>query len=278
MKFQQSIIETIKTRTSSRTYDGRPVDSAALQKLTDAISEINASERVKGRFLLAQKNDTDPEKAQKLGTYGVIAGATSYLVGTADKSDQDPVTFGYLFETIVLYATELGIQTCWLGGTFKKDDFEKSLRIPENETIVMVSPLGYRKGKRRLFESAMRAVISADKRKAWNDLFFDADHTPLTEVLAGGYAVPLEMVRLGPSASNKQPWRIIRDQDRFDFFLSRTKGYGITSFDMQMNDMGIAKCHFELSAKELGLSGNWEKVDVKGYEDWEYAFSWVAEA
>jgi hypothetical protein len=92
----------------------------------------------------------------------------------------------------------------------------------------------------------MRAVISADKRKAWNDLFFDADHTPLTEMLAGAYAVPLEMVRLGPSASNKQPWRIIRDRDRFDFFLSHTKGYGITSFDMHNERYGHREMPFRI--------------------------------
>ena len=279
MEFQESIIDIIQRRTSSRTYEQKEIDPIAYQKLDAYIAEINASNQIKGNFLLAKMNETDAEKPQKLGTYGVITGASSFIIGTVDKDEKDAVTFGYLFEKIVLCATNLGIQTCWLGGTFKKSDFEKSVVIPENESIVMVSPIGYKKEKRRLFESAMRAVISADKRKPWSELFFEADHTPMNEGLAGAYAVPFEMVRLGHSASNKQPWRIIHDQDRFDFFLARTKGYGSPNFDMQMNDMGIAKCHFELTAKELGLSGSWKEVsDIKGYEDWEYTFSWVMEA
>ncbi|MGB4438289.1 MAG: nitroreductase family protein [Sedimentibacter sp.] len=56
----------------------------------------------------------------------------------------------------------------------------------------------------------------------------------------GTYGVPIEMVRLGPSASNKQPWRIIKDKNSYHFYLCRTKGYGSVNFDVQKNDLGIA--------------------------------------
>ena len=54
---------------------------------------------------------------------------------------------------------------------------------------------------------------------------------------------------------------------RFDFYLRRTPGYrernrllfGVQ--DLQRADMGIAMCHFELSAKELGLKGSWVVED-----------------
>ena len=82
-------------------------------------------------------------------------------------------------------------------------------------------------------------------------------------------------VRLGPSASNKQPWRIIKDENVYHFFLCRTKGYGVSSYDMQKNDIGIAKCHFELSANELGLKGSWVEIkDISTQNDWEYCCSW----
>lgn len=279
MDFQKSIIELIKKRISSRTYDEREIDTIALRKLNNFISKINVENKIQGRFMLTEKLNADPGKEQKLGTYGFISGATSFIVGTIDIDEQDALSFGYLFEKIVLYATYLGIQTCWLGGSFKKIDFEKNVVIPEKQVIAIVSPIGYKKEKQRFFETAMRSVVGANKRKPWNELFFEADHTPMNEHLAGLYAVPLEMVRLGPSASNKQPWRIVHDKDRFDFFLSRTKGYGTTNYDMQKNDMGIAKCHFELSANELGLLGSWQVVESINVPDqWEYAFSWRIEA
>ena len=35
---------------------------------------------------------------------------------------------------------------------------------------------------------------------------------PLTEEEAGDYQFPLEMLRLAPSAVNKQPWRVVADE------------------------------------------------------------------
>ena len=176
----------------------------------------------------------------------------------------------------MLFATDLGLQTCWLGGTFNKGNFEQNMNLLSNEFIPIVSPVGTKKEKPRVFESAMRAVIGANKRKPWSELFFETDSlVPLNEENEGEYAVPLEMVRLGPSASNKQPWRIIKDKNVYHFFLCRTKGYGLTGFDMQKNDIGIAKCHFELSANELGLKGTWEIIkNINTPNDWEYICSW----
>ena len=93
---------------------------------------------------------------------------------------------------------------------------------------------------------------------------------------AGEFKMPLEMVRLGPSASNKQPWRIIKDEDMFHFFISRNKGYGITAYDMQKNDAGIAKCHFDLTLKEIGIRGSWQELkNISVPHDWEYMVSWI---
>lgn len=278
MEFQKPVIELIKTRTSSRSYDERDIDASDLQKLTAYIDDINVNNTITARFVLAHSSGTSGGTAKKLGTYGFISGARSFIVGILDKGEKDVVTFGYLFEKIVLYATDIGIQTCWLGGTFHKSDFEKSVNMTDSEFIPIVSPIGYKKEKPRVFESAMRTVIGADRRKPWSDLFFYGDNSvPLDEKRAGSYAVPLEMVRLGPSASNKQPWRIILEGDVFHFFLSRTKGYGLPNFDVQKNDLGIAKCHFELSAAELGLHGSWKEFkNIRMPSDWEYIISWSA--
>jgi nitroreductase len=70
---------------------------------------------------------------------------------------------------------------------------------------------------------------------------------------------------MAPSASNKQPWRIVRRGRDWHFYLQRTKGYGKGSAifvmlrlaDLQRVDLGIAMCHFELAARELGLEGAW---------------------
>ncbi len=41
------------------------------------------------------------------GTYGVIKGAGVFLVGAMERGHRDMEDFGYLFEQIILFATEL---------------------------------------------------------------------------------------------------------------------------------------------------------------------------
>jgi hypothetical protein len=54
-----------------------------------------------------------------------------------------------------------------------------------------------------------------------------------------------------------------RANDRFHPFLRRSRGYDklIKAVDLQRIDMGIAMSHFELTARELGLSGRWELME-----------------
>jgi len=250
---------------------------AAWQALESEVAAINQSGDINGRFVLAGAGLADSVKPLKLGTYGIISGAKAYLIGLLDQQEKDALTFGELFEQLILKATDLGLDTCWLGGTFRKSDLFQSIEIGDREMIAMISPLGYRKGNKRIFESAMRVVIGADRRKPWSELFFNENQsTPLDSVVAGQYAVPLEMVRLGPSASNKQPWRVILSQGSYHFYLQRTPGYGLPGFDIQMNDIGIAKCHFELSAQEADLNGEWQILaDLEVPSGWTYACSWM---
>ena len=59
------------------------------------------------------------------------------------------------------------------------------------------------------------------------------------------------LFRSGPSASNKQPWRIILDWNKAHFYLKKTENYAQSiPFDIQALDMGIALCHFEEGLKE----------------------------
>ena len=70
------------------------------------------------------------------------------------------------------------------------------------------------------------------------------------------------MVRLAPSAVNKQPWRVIAADNTAHFYLKRSKGFGrSTHLDMQKIDLGIALCHFALTAKENGLSIEFLQMD-----------------
>ncbi len=97
------------------------------------------------------------------------------------------------------------------------------------------------------------------------------------------------MLRLALSASNHHPWRIAQDGNRYHFYLQRTPGYGpgssafimLNIADLQRVDMRIAMCHLELTARELGLTGQWEVRNIgptKLSSTPEYVVTWVGNA
>jgi len=190
-------------------------------------------------------------------------------------------------EKIILCATDIGLGTCWLGGTFTKSGFAQKISAAEGELVPAVTSVGYI-AQRGGLEDGMRRFVGADHRLPRENLFFrEKFGSPLSPDEAGVYSVPLEMVRLGPSASNKQPWRIVKEGRLWHFYLRRTKGYG-NSFtfrllglaDLQRVDMGIAMSHFELTAGELGLKGTWavREPDIEKPDSaTEYTASWMAE-
>ena len=128
-----------------------------------------------------------------------------------------------------------------------------------------ITPISYPSSRKSLIDSAMRFTAGSKNRKRWDELFFSCDFShSLSESEAGKYTTPLEMLRLAPSASNKQPWRIVKDTNKSHFYLQHTKGYAkFLAYDLQRVDMGIAMCHFELTAKELGIDGKWQISDPR---------------
>lgn len=128
-------------------------------------------------------------------------------------------------------------------------------------------------------EMVDRLSSGSAKRKPWKKLFFQENwQEELTPDAAGAYQTPLEMVRLAPSATNQQPWRIVKQGNVFHFFLQSSPWYEklAGSTDMQRLDMGIAMCHFELTTEEVGLEGEWIETepDLTSPERCDYLVSW----
>jgi hypothetical protein len=153
------------------------------------------------------------------------------------------------------------------------------MNLAGTELLPAVSPVGYPSGNRSLIDHFFRFSAGSSRRMAWQDLFFDGDFKqPLLKESAGPYETPLACVRIGPSASNMQPWRIIKGNDIFHFYLRRTPGYKAILGDIKLQniDMGIAMCHFELSSTELGLRGRWRIEDPQMKTGGiEYIASWI---
>jgi nitroreductase len=266
MIFSKPINDIIGARISRRRYEARPIapeQRAALQRFLDENSQGPFGKTTRLRLLAAEENDSDALRG--LGTYGFIRDPAGFIVGAIRPGDHDMEDFGYVMEQAILFATDLEIGTCWLGGTFTKSAFAERIDVRAGETVPAVVSLGYATSRQGTMERLVRLGAGSKNRKPWSELFFSgAFGVPLSRESAGEHAEPLEMVRLAPSASNRQPWRVVelRGDGSLAFYVQRTPGYGgkgalIKMADLQRIDLGIALCHFELSATEAGLVGRW---------------------
>jgi len=225
---------------------------------------------------------------RRLNTYGFIKGTDEFLIGATTKNtDQlELEEFGYVLEKIILKATALGLGTCWMGGTFRKSIFSRMIRLTDDESLPAVIAIGYPIEKKRKADMMIRRLAKSDHRRSWEKLFFlENFETPLKKEEAGGFTVALEMLRLAPSASNKQPWKIVKNKYGYHFYLRRTKGYldqpilaKTGKADLQRIDIGIAMSHFELTLREAGIKGDWivsnPNITLPD-ELTEYKVSWV---
>ncbi|WP_223701827.1 nitroreductase family protein [Sutcliffiella deserti] len=280
----RSMIDTMRARKSVRTFETEKLTVSDIEKITSFIKDEQNligpfGNRGQIEFVQVKKNVTD--KGFKIGTYGFIKNPQAYLVGRSANEKYALVEYAYIFHRATLFAAQLGIGTCWMGGTFTRNSFEKEIRLGENEFIPCVTPLGYLKEKQRVFDKALRYAVKADNKKSWEKLFYDGTfETPMAKENAGPLEVPMEMVRLGPSASNKQPWRLVLSENRqtCHFFIEHTPKYSSSfGYLMQLLDMGIAMCQFELACQELQIEGEWEieEPELKRLsENTEYVVSW----
>jgi nitroreductase len=289
------ISELVKQRYSCRAYQDRPIEEADRRTLDEFLGSVTAGpfgNRV--RFSLLAATESDRTSLKGLGTYGFVKNTPGFLVGAVEPGARDLEDYGYQMERAVLAATDLGLQTCWLGGTFNKSTFARKIGATRKETVPAVVAVGYPTAGSQ--DAWMRQRAGSHHRLPAERLFFDGRFgQPLDLGGAGGFAPALEALRWAPSASNKQPWRVVRSGETWHFYLQRAKGYGKGSAtfvllrlaDLPRVDLGIALCHFDLVARERGLAGHWvvdaPTPDGVGLGDGlgdgsglEYSASWVA--
>ena len=236
--------DTMLTRKSVRTYDGRPLEEATVQKLKTFAAGAENPFGIPVTFVFLDA------KAKGLSS-PVLTGEPLYVAGKVPKVPYGDVACGFSMEALLLYAWSLGVGSVWIGGTMKRELFAAAAELGAGERMPCVSPLGYPAAKRSLREAIMRRGVDADCRLPREKLFFQENFdTPLSTA-----DDLLELVRWAPSAVNKQPWRVILRTGPYHFYLKHDRGYVSDAVgDMQKIDLGIALCHFVLGAREKGLS------------------------
>lgn len=272
------IIETIKKRCSVRTYQDKELESGVrtmLQSYMDSLE--NPFGMPVKKYIIDKKLASEGEK---LGTYGVIKGASSFMGISVPDINLAHVAAGYEFENLILEATALGLGTVWLAATFNREGFASAMGIPQNELFPAISPVGYPAAKRSMAESLMRTAMRSSNRKEWSSLFYmDNFQNPLSKDMAGEYVEALEMLRLAPSDKNTQPWRVLKSCNDYHFYVTYKSGISKGEEIIKRVDAGIALSHFHQTALELGLKGCFKQAEpenIKPPQNTYYITSWYA--
>lgn len=269
--------DAVRKRRSVRTYDGRALEDGDRKAIEEAMGRLDNPFGVKVGKHLAEKSLS--EGGEKLGTYGVVKGAKTFLGVSIPDVERAPLAAGYELESLVLFATSMGLGTVWLAATFSRDSFASAMGIPKDALFPAICPIGY-PAKPRMAESIMRAAMRSSARKSWEELFFDGNFgTPLSEDAAGALAEPLELLRLAPSATNAQPWRVLKEGGALHFHVVCRPGASRDEALVRQVDMGIALSHFHLSVLESGIEGSFLDMGPSAQgapENARYVISWQA--
>lgn len=244
--------ESIQSRRSVRTFLNIPLRETTEKYIDDYLKSLNEEVGPLGNTIRFERVVIPPN--MKVGTYGMIKNPVGYIAGTTKQSIESLLDFGYLFEKMILNFSDKKIGTCWMAGTFKRQMFERFMSI--DEVIPAVTPIGYFDST-RFFETMMRKMVKSDMRKPSESLFFLNDFDTTIE-----HDVILEGVRLAPSASNKQPWRIVVRDNYYHIYLEEDKKYNnALPIKVQYLDIGIAMFHLEYMLSDSDISGQWVNDD-----------------
>ncbi|MFC1958961.1 nitroreductase family protein [Chloroflexota bacterium] len=195
-----------------------------------------------------------------IGSYGRIRGAKAFLAFVGNtKSPMVQEQVGYTGEGIILEAEAMNLNTCWVGGSFRREVVNSLIDIRQDEKVFAITPIGYAIKKPKFEEKLMTVFGLAHRRKPLSDLVIGLKEAEWPKWMKAS----LEAARLAPSAINRQPWRFIAEENIITVALNDKK-LQIDSTMSKRLCCGIAMLHIEVAAMTYGIKGNWVFLNPPG--------------
>lgn len=209
------LLKAMEQRHSVRSYEERKITEEHKEKLQIFIEQCNQESGLHMQLITEE-----PEAFHSfMAHYGKFKGVKNYIALVGRKSMEE--VCGYYGEKIVLYAQQLGLNTCWVALTYNKK--KAAVSIEKDEKLYLVISIGY---------GTTQGVYHKSKRK--EDVCKAEGEVPIW------FEKGITAALLAPTAINQQ---------KFFFSLKGEQvfakaGRGIYS----KIDLGIVKYHFEIGA------------------------------
>ncbi len=173
------------------------------------------------------------------------------FIGDMNAPNIQAIT-GYLGEGVILEATALGLNTCWVGGFYRPENVLKHINLEDGEGVLGITPIGYSRDENDRVGKSTKQY----RRKNLDNLVLSGEIDSKKWIRTA-----LETVRVAPSAANRQPWRFeICDDSITVTSDSKREGFRVS----RRLNCGIAMLHLELGARINGVYGSWEFLEPPG--------------
>jgi len=130
-------IEAMEQRHSVRSYTDRKIEGEVKEELEQKIRECNEESGLCMQLVCNEPKAFDGFMAH----YGKFSGVTNYIAMVGPKGKDLEEKVGYYGEKLVLFAQQLGLNTCWVALTYSK--IKSAFVVRPGEKLCLVIAIGY---------------------------------------------------------------------------------------------------------------------------------------
>lgn len=225
MDIVDTMRDAIKTRHSVRRYKPVPLSADVMAALEREIAYCNREADLRIRLVTGE-----PKAFKGIASYGKFSGVENYLVMAGPKEEWLSGRVGYYGERLVLLAQTLGLNSCWVGLTYRR--VGEAFLLDDDERVACVIALGY--GVTQGVVRKSKTVEQVSNASAGSPEWF----------VRG-----VEAALLAPTATNQQKFFFeLTDEKTADGrpVVDARRRFSLIGYTRM--DMGIARLHFELAA------------------------------
>lgn len=221
-------LEAVKCRHSIRKYVNRPIPRESIDILRSKIAEINALNDSQLNIQLV----TNERKAfTGFLSYGKFSGVENYFVVAGRPGPDLDFNAGYYGEKLVLLAQQLGLNTCWVGLTYRK--IKEVLTLRPGDKIVCYISLGFGD------EGGIKHKIKTPRQVS-----------NVTEDSPQWFKNAVDAALLAPTAVNQQKFHfdlLPKSDPKAEDEVEASREFSMVGYTKI--DLGIACLHFEIGAQ-----------------------------
>lgn len=218
-----TLLEAITARHSVRKYLDKEIPADIIAALQDKIAECN---NVGNLSIQLVQNET--KAFTGMLSYGSFSGVKNYLVMVGKKVKDLDERVGYYGEQLVLLAQTLGLNTCWVGLSYRK--VPEAYNVGKDEKLVCMIALGYgeTQGVPHKIKTVEQVSNASDITPSW-------------------FKKGVEAALLAPTEVNQQKFSFEYMGMSNNHHQVRAKK-SVSMIGYTQMDLGIAKYHFEIGA------------------------------